>query len=247
MMNRLVVAHVSKIFCLILVSLLLNACASSQVSRDAAANIDQGVNNIARLGGVTDAASLDAVRNASPVTQGAMIGGAAGALTSAFVSGIGVIPATATGVIMGASYGKYLLSQMKISDHLQNRGIETVVIGDQVLIMIASDRLFLPYTATLKPAAYQTLRQVVLYINHFEKMLVRVNAYANNSGSVTQDRALTRVQAQHVAKTLLQLGVDARLLYAEGRGSEQMVAAQTLPWQGNENYRIEITLEKLHV
>ena len=77
-------------------------------------------------------------------------------------------------------------------------------------------------------------------------MMVKVSAYTDDTGSRTIDLNLSKQQAQQVAKALLATGIDARLLYADGYGGTNLVRANTMDWD-TDNYRIEITLEKLYV
>jgi len=229
----------------LLMSLILSGCASSDVSRDAAANVDLGVQNARNLIS-TDGSIADTYQNANQATKGAILGGTAGAVTGALVSPIGVLPGAAAGVIFGASYGSYIDSNMSLQDQLENRGATIVVLGDQILVVIPSARLFDAWTSTLKPQAYSTLRLVSRFINGYTKMLVKVSAYTSDTGSSSVDLALSQQQADAVSKTLLASGIDARLLYAVGQGSSHLVMKNTGEWD-SDNYRIEITLEKLYV
>lgn len=234
------------LFSIVVIS-FLSACASSDVSREAASNMDMGVSNAKSLGDrISDSDIGDAYQNASQATKGAIIGGTAGAATGALVSGIGVIPGTATGLILGASYGSYIDSKTTLEDKLQNRGVNIVVLGDQILIVIPSARLFDYMTANVRPHAYSTLNMVAQYINQFTKMMVKVGGYTDNTGASTTDVTLSREQAEKVARILTASGIDARVLYAEGYGSSHLVQRSDMNWD-SDNYRIEITLEKLYV
>lgn len=235
-------------FIITLFCFILTSCAASDASRDTAANIDLGVQNAKNLvNGVANGNIADSYQNTSQTAKGALIGGAAGAITGAFSSGIGVIPGTATGLIFGAAYGSYIDSQTNFDDQLENRGANIVVLGDQILIVLPSARIFNPYTAEIKPSAYSTLGMVAHYINRYTKMLVKVAAYTNDTGSERVDLALSEQQAQNVAKILSASGVNTRLLYAAGYGGTRLVTKNSLDWDESDNYRIEITLEKLYV
>jgi len=242
------ISHPFYIFVLLSLCVLLTSCASSDVSRDAASNVDMGVQNAKNLvSGVGNSDVADTYQNTSQVTKGAILGGAAGAVTGAVYSGIGVLPGTAAGIILGASYGSYIDSLTNLEDKLENRGVTIVVIGDQILIVLRSARLFNSMSSTLKPQSYSTLSLVTQYINGFTKMLVKVAAYTDDTGAPDVDMALSKQQADNVAKALLAYGVDARVLYAEGMGGTHLRAKNTMQWDGNDNYRVEITLEKLYV
>lgn len=225
--------------------LLVSGCASSDVSRTVSSNVDRGVCNFRSMSdGTTDSYIVDSYANANQTTKGALVGGAAGAITGALAAtGVGVIPGAATGMLLGASYGRYIDSKTDIRDQIENRGGTIVVLGDQILIVIPSDRLFRPNSAYIKPQAYSTLCLIAKYINCYVNMMVRVAAYTNDSGSSCLDMSLSKQQAQRVAKMLLQSCLDTRVLYAEGYGSGHLVMNNCCGW-GSPNFRIEITLEK---
>lgn len=231
---------------LILMCCMLFGCASSEVSRDAASNVDMGGENAKNLvSGVGDTSVSDMYNNSSQATKGAVLGGTAGAVAGAF--SIGVLPGAATGLILGASYGSYIDTNTTVKDKLENRGATIVVLGDQILIVLPSSRLFQPMSAKLKPDAYDTLALTSRYINKYTKMLVKISAYTNDTGSRRVDLALSQQQAESVEKALLLNGMDARVVYAAGYGGTHLMERNTSDWDGSDNYRIEITLEKLYV
>lgn len=229
-------------------SLSLCGCASSNVSRDVTSNIDTGVENTRKMvDGATSGSIADSYNNASQTTKGAILGGAAGGVIGAVSSSIGVIPGAAVGAVLGASYGAYIDSNASVEDQLQNRGATIVVLGDQILIVIPSARLFEYTSARIKPDAYSTLNLVVRYINGYTKMLVKISAYTNAVGPQDVDLALSQEQAESVSKFFVASGLDARVLYAVGYGGTHLVQRKSFEWEGSDNYRIEITLEKLYV
>lgn len=230
---------------LIAMGVVLVGCASSDVSRDAASNIDLGVQNARNL--IPEGNIADTYQNSSQRTKGAIMGGAAGAITGALASSaVGILPGTAAGLILGASYGSYIDSNTSLQDQLENRGATIIILGDQIMLEIPSARLFDPWTSMIKPQAYSTLKLVSRFVNSYTKMLVKVSAYTSDTGSSTLDIALSQQQADKVSKVLLASGMDARLLYAVGCGGSHLVVKNTGEWD-SDNYRIEITLEKLYV
>jgi len=232
---------------IILSCFLLSGCASSDVSRDAASNIDSGIQNAKNMtGGEGDIA--DAYQNSKQATKGVLLGGAAGALTGAVYGGTaGAVEGAAIGAILGASYGAYIDSKTTLTDQLENRGVTVIILGDQILIVIPSSRLFYPMTPSLKTQSYSTLALVAAYINGYTKILVKIAAYSSRTGSPEVALSLTQQQAEQVSKTLQASGIDARLLYAVGCGGSHIVQPNESEWGVSDNYRIEITLEKLYV
>lgn len=233
------------IISLLTAAAVLTGCASSNVSRDAATKVDMGMYNAEKLG--TNFASGDVAesyQNMGQSSKGGILGGTAGAIVGA-TSTVGFIPGTLAGAILGASYGSYIDSEATLSDKLTNRGATMIEIGDQILIVIPSERLFLGMSAKIKPQAYSTLDLITTYINSYTKTLVKISAYTDDIGEKKVNLALSRQQARAVERYLADNGVNARVLYAEGYGATNLVMKNTMDWGKSDNYRIEITMEKL--
>lgn len=223
-------------------------CAYSDVERDVTSNIDKGVlRTEEKVNASSDSTLADTYANYNQQTKGAILGGLAGSVTGYFVSSIGILPGLLVGSVFGASYGSYIDSKTTLADRLQNRGVVIVVLGDQVLIVLPSARIFADMSAKIKPDAYSTLNMVARYINRYTKMLVKVATFTNpmNSGDIAL--CLSQEQAESVARYFAAIGLDARLLYAVGYGGMNPVQKSSYAWKDNDNYRIEITLEKQYV
>lgn len=224
----------------------ISGCAPSTFSRGAASGLD-GTRQ--QLGGAdTNPDNVDVVesyRIAGQAAKGAFVGGATGAIAGVLYPGMGVLPGTVVGALIGAGIGSYVEANMTLRDKLENKGATLVVLGDQILIVIPSARIFHPMTSTIKPQAYATLALLTQYINTHMKMLVHISGYTGDNGRKQVDQVLSQQQASAVGKFLLESGVDARVLYAEGYGATRLITKNTDDWEGNDNYRIEITLEKL--
>lgn len=233
------------------IMLTLCSCASSNVSRTASSNVDLGRENAARLSREATAGDFPGTyQNMSQRTKGAILGGAAGGAAGGLLgSSVGTIPGAIAGVLLGASYGAYIDSESSLKDKLENRGAIIVELGDRILIVFPSVRLFEEMSPQLKANAYSTLTMTAHYINRFTKMLVKVGVYTNEESAAkdTVNRVIAQQQADAVADALLSGGVNARLLYAIGYGNKNYVESTELSWDESLNYRVEITLEKLYV
>ncbi len=227
-------------------ALFLAGCASSDVSRDAEANVDLGVQNAKGFADNGQGIS-ESYWNASQTQKGALLGGVAGVATGIAYTSVGWVPGGLAGAILGASYGAYIDAHTTLKDQLENRGVTVVTLGDQILVVLPSARVFYAMTPTIKPAAFSTLNLVGKYINQYTKMLVKVAAYTNCSSSRAYDLALSQQQANSVVRYFTAIGLDARVLYAAGYGGTRLVNRNNNRWDANDNYRIEITLEKLPV
>lgn len=227
----------------------LAGCASSNVSRDVASNADMGFSNADRMGSEFSSGDIaESYQNSNQATKGAILGGTAGLLVgAAATSSVGVIPGMAAGAILGASYGAYIDSQTTLADQLINRGATIIQLGDQIMVVIPSERLFVGMSDEIKPQGYSTLNLLTVYVNQYTKMLVKVTAYTDDIGERSVNVALSKQQAKKVSRYLTANGIDARLLYADGLGPANLVERNTTDWGKSDNYRIEVTLEKLDV
>jgi outer membrane protein OmpA-like peptidoglycan-associated protein len=243
--------HVHKPFVTILILALMTAltsCASSNVSRTAASNADMGFDNAEKLGTkFSNGDVVESYQNSSQAAKGALLGGAAGALTGAASSSVGFVPGMLTGMIVGASYGAYIDSQSTVGDQLENRGATIVELGDQILLVIPSARIFEGMTDSIKPQGYSTLNLATAYLNKYTTTLVKISAYTDDIGEQSSNLALSKQQAHRVERYFVSNGLNTRVLYADGYGGRNLVMKNTEEWGRSDNYRIEITLEKLAV
>lgn len=230
----------------VLLAVLMTGCASSDVSREAEHQVDAGFSNGRNTFG-GDYSLSESYQNASQTSKGVVIGGVAGALTGWMTSGVGVFPGLASGAILGGALGAYIDAHTTLVDKLENRNVKVIVLGDQVLIVLYSDSLFDGMTGHLKSSSYSTLNLVAELIGHYTNMMVTVAGYTNDMGPKNIDIEISRAQARSVAKYLWRRGVNTRMLYAEGYGGSKLVSPNATDWNLGENYRIEITLEKLPV
>lgn len=244
-MEKRVLAKVGALLSLIAI---LAGCAYSNVERDVTSNIDKGVEHTRQKVAYTSSSSAaDSYQNASQRTHGAILGGAAGGIAGAFVTSVGTFPGLLVGSIFGASYGAYIDSKSSVADQLQNRGATIVMLGDHILIVLPSSQIFEEMSPRIKPDAYSTLNLVIQYINGFTTSLVKIAAYTNHVPAEDIALCLSKEQAESVSKYFAMAGMDTRLLYAVGYGGLNQVQKSSLSWKENDNYRIEITLEKEYV
>ncbi len=233
----------------ILLFALLQGCASSNVSRNAASVGDsayQGVDSSLRNVGNDNL--VNNFQNSSQVTKGILIGGATGAIAGGLISGVGVLPGAAGGAFVGGGLGLYIEQNTTLVDKIKNRGAQVVVLGDQVMIVLFSNQLFYCNTPNLRPTAYSTLDMVAQLIRGYTTMSVQVAGYTDDIGSEQISCQLSQKQAESVVRYLGRRGTNTRLIYAVGFGDANMVQAHdTSSWSSGQNSRIEITLEKLPV
>ncbi len=245
---RLLITRPASLASLLVLAIALSGCASSKVSRDVSANVDIGINNTNKLSeNFSNGDVIESYQNSSNATKGALLGGATGMLAGAASSTVGFVPGAVVGAILGASYGSYIDSQATIEDQLTNRGATIIVLGDQIMVVIPSARIFEGMTDKIKTPAYSTLNLLTAYINQYPNVMVKISAYTDDIGEKKVNLAVSDQQAQKVLRYLTANNLNTRLLYAQGFGGTNLVMKNPEDWGRSDNYRLEITMEKLYV
>lgn len=226
--------------------IFLQGCASSSVSKEVNDNASVGYQNAASsMKNMGNGSIADSYENTSQTTRGAILGGATGAVVGSLSQSVGLVPGAAIGAIVGGAYGAYIEANTSLADKLYNRGVKVITLGDQIMLVLRSGRIFNGATAVIRPGAYPTLNLVADYLNTFTTMTVRVAGYTNNSGDPNVTCALTKEQAESIVRYLWMRGVKTRLITAAGMGGTHLVEKNSSDWDHGLNYRIEITTEKL--
>ncbi len=236
---------VSCIFLLLFSSCALFGCASSEFSRDSAGTVDKTydqADHIARH--ADDNGVTESYQNSSQIVQGMMVGSAAGAVAGGVVTSgtAGILPGAGVGAIFGGIVGAMVEHASNGKDKLENRGVKVFILGDQVRIIIPSSQLFRDGTAFIYPNSYPTLDLIAKLLGRYTTMSIKVAAYSCTAPSETINIAQSKQQADSVVKYLWPR-VNTRLLYGVGMGNANMVEEAG----GPQNYRVEITTEKLPV
>lgn len=232
-------------FIIIILSLaaLLSGCAASELSRGTASSVDQAYIDLTEADGQVDLANT--YQNTNQKSKGLLIGGVTGGLVGAATS-VGVVGGAVTGAILLGSLGAYIDAHATLVDRLTNRGVQVFVLGDQVMLVVHSSRVFVCGTPTILNSFYPTMCLIAELIGKYTNISVKVAAYSNDTNRAL-DCSLTQLQAENFARRLWRYCLNTRLLYAAGYGGCRLVTRNCPGSYSNDNYRIEITFEKLPV
>jgi outer membrane lipoprotein SlyB len=233
---------IKDIILLVIFTCLLQGCASSELSRGTAGSVDQAYIDMTSGHGQVDVPNT--YQNSSQTTKGVLIGGIAGGVIGA-MNGI-LIPAAAAGAIMGGALGAYIDAHATLIDKLINRGVQVFVLGDQIMLVVQSNRVFVEGTGVIRNSFYPTIDLMVQLIGRYTNMSVKVAANSNDTNRQV-DCALTQLQAENVSRAMWKRGINTRLLYAAGLAGTHLVTANSPGSYANDNYRLEITFEKLPI
>jgi esterase/lipase superfamily enzyme len=99
---------------------------------------------------------------------------------------------------------------------------------------------FDPGLAVLKPAARMKLEEVVAKINPISVEMIIVVGHSDSTGSAAAQLSLSRARADAVRSYFISKGMEARRVYAEGKGATQPVADNATAATRARNNRVEI-------
>jgi outer membrane protein OmpA-like peptidoglycan-associated protein len=94
--------------------------------------------------------------------------------------------------------------------------------------------------ATLKPESAEQLKNIAEILKAFPKVTIKLGGYTDNKGSADFNLKLSQERAENVMAGLVQLGIDAGRLKAEGYGEQYPVAGNETEEGRAQNRRIDI-------
>ncbi|MCH9756821.1 MAG: OmpA family protein [Gammaproteobacteria bacterium] len=131
-----------------------------------------------------------------------------------------------------------------LEKRLIGRGIQIVSVGQNYLLSIPAASLFGDQSPQLTWESYDELNEVACYLRQFRKVGIDVTAYTTRYVSTKREHALSRARAEEVANYLWSQGVDARLLFTQGMGSDKPIVMAARSGDKSPNARIEITFRR---
>lgn len=188
----------------------------------------------------------------SNTAGGALLGVGGGALAGALIGGaagdarLGALIGAGVGGIGGAAIGSYMDQQeSELRAQLQGTGVSVTRVGDQIILNMPSNITFPVDQATIQPQFSETLVSVGLVLKKFNKTLVDVYGYTDNTGSDAYNLDLSQRRANSVAAMLSSQGIDQRRFYVQGRGKADPIASNATESGRSQNRRVEIQLSPI--
>lgn len=182
-----------------------------------------------------------AIPDNGKVATGIVIGAATGAVVGSMTSGVPVPIATAIGGITGGAIGMALRDRDPLLSELDRDHVQIVRIGEEIMIILPSDDYFYPKSTHMNENFYPALDRVAQYIRLYETTNIKVAGYTDAIGDELRNLALSRQQAQNIAKYLWNRGLDSRMIYSIGYGCQFPIANNDTPSGRSQNRRVQIT------
>ena len=150
------------------------------------------------------------------------------------------------GGLTGAAVRHYMDQQeAELRQQLQSTGVSVTRVGNQIILNMPSNITFDTDSATVKPDFSQTLTSVGLVLKKFNKTIVDVTGYTDNTGSVQHNQDLSQRRAVSVATILANQGLDQRRFYIEGKGEDAPIASNSTETGRAQNRRVEIQISPI--
>ena len=173
---------------------------------------------------------------------GGVIGGIAAKATGndarfGFLLGAGI------GALTGAAVGKYMDQQeAELRAQLQGTGVSVTRVGDQIILNMPSNITFAVDSAAVQTGFNDTLISVGLVLKKFNKSVIDVYGYTDDTGSDAYNQDLSQRRAVAVATILANQGIDQRRFYIEGRGETDPIASNATETGRAQNRRVELQI-----
>ncbi len=190
-------------------------------------------------------------KQTSKATEGAAIGGVAGAILGAATASRGdrtkmALIGAGIGAIAGGGVGYYMdVQEAKLRQKLEGTGVRVVRDGNNIHLVMPGDVTFETNSASLNSSFFAVLDSVALVLNEYQSTLVTVAGYTDSTGSADYNQRLSEKRASTVALYLHSRGVAQQRLAAIGRGEARPVAGNSTAEGRAKNRRVEMTLDPI--
>lgn len=180
----------------------------------------------------------------SKTAWGTGIGAAAGAGIGALIGGEkGALIGAGVGAASGAGVGAYMdIQARKLRQELVGTGVQVARDGQNVVLIMPGNVTFDTNQYVIKPNFKPVLDSVAKVINEYNKTLVQVTGYTDNTGSDAINNKLSAQRADSVATYLKLRGVAAGRISYSGLGSSNPIASNATAAGREQNRRVEIVL-----
>lgn len=164
--------------------------------------------------GSLDTTSKHLTYSATGVALGALTGATIGSMTH-----LGPAGGAAIGGVAGGALGYHIASQA-----LAKYQIQWIQLGDEVTVLVPTDKFFEPGSATLLPCAFPALNELAGQLKHYNKTPMCVIGHTDNLGDECYSLWLSRMRARSLTAYLWAHGIPSACMHPKGEGQYNPVA-----------------------
>ncbi|UCE86093.1 MAG: OmpA family protein [Deltaproteobacteria bacterium] len=178
-------------------------------------------------------------------TQGAILGGLAGAAAGRAIGGhehdtAGILIGAASGAVAGGLIGHYLDKQAQEIDAIPDANVEQR--GDVLVVGFQGDVMFDSGSSVLHAGAYSRLEALADTLERYPASDVIVKGHTDAEGGEQYNLRLSQDRADHVRAVLVAEGVRPSRISAIGLGEAFPVASNDTAVGRQQNRRVEIEI-----
>ncbi len=182
-------------------------------------------------------------RTRAGIATGAIIGGAAGALTGPRDERLGrAVVGAVVGGALGGAIGNQLDRQAAELRRDLGPAVDVRNTGEALVVTMPQDILFATDSAVVRADLQRDLRTIAGSLMSYPNSRIEVIGHTDNVGSAAYNLDLSQRRANAVAAVLINAGVPAGRILAYGRGEDQPVASNLTPEGRARNRRVEIII-----
>lgn len=180
----------------------------------------------------------------SKTAWGTGIGAAAGAGIGALAGGKkGALIGAGIGAVGGAATGGYMdIQARKLRAELVGTGVQVKQVDGRIYLIMPGNITFDSNEAVIKQGFTPVLTSVAKVIKEYDKTMVQVYGYTDNTGSAATNNALSLRRANAVSNFLRLQGVNGNRIITDGLGSANPIASNATAAGREQNRRVEIAL-----
>lgn len=180
----------------------------------------------------------------SKTAWGTGIGAAAGAGVGALIGGKkGALIGAGVGAVGGAATGGYMdIQARKLRQELVGTGVQVQVSNGQVYLIMPGNITFDSNESIVKSSFKPVLDSIAKVLVEYNKTMVNVAGYTDNTGSASLNKKLSGERADSVANYLIMKGVASTRINSAGYGSSNPIASNATVAGREQNRRVEISL-----
>ncbi len=180
---------------------------------------------------------------------GAGIGAAGGALIGGIAgNGTGALIGAGVGAAVGGVAGNMMDRQADaLRRQLQSTGVRVVQnpqSGDIHLIM-PGDITFKTNSADIQSTFYPVLNSVAIVLAKYNKTIIQIEGYTDNTGKPTYNQELSERRANSVAQYLISQKINSNRIATRGFGQRNPIASNETAIGREQNRRVEITIHSI--
>lgn len=180
----------------------------------------------------------------SKTAWGTGIGALAGAGIGALVGGEkGAAWGAGIGAAAGAGTGAYMdIQARKLRQELLNTGVQVSTENNQIRLIMPSNITFATDSAVFNPSFNAILDSVAKVLKEYNKTIIQVTGYTDNTGSLAYNNTLSQKRASAVATYLINRGIASSRISATGMGPSNPIATNSTAVGREQNRRVEINI-----